>query len=428
MTTPLSLSEPLTASASAAVPLFGSLLKIGARPLETVHGTFTAHLFQNLTTRNLMIVLTLGDITTPAPLLARVHSSCITSELFGAGDCDCAEQLNTALGLIAREGRGALFYLLQEGRGAGMSAKARDRMLVQASRQRLNTYDAYRQMGLAPDPRNYDEISTVYQLLGIQAPLELLSNNPDKSAALRDAGISVTGLRSIQAESSPLNVHYLVSKRRFGHRLGAARTDAHQAEPPTPVVPIDPTPVPNAPHLIETAAYWLPVKRSGDAPVWLQLHVYFDLSRAQELVLLAYGEGAQPLVRIQRENILERFPLRQFAAKSLWWETLAALVAHGHGYALFLPTTLPDATYPQALDDGAVRLLHHRLAGRPARVLLADDDAFDQSVSAALRGHGITLLDPLRVNRTHDGHAHTACCHPQPSAQRAGHDCAAGVV
>lgn len=423
--TTLSLSAPASAGQTA-VPLFGSLLKIGTRPLDTVHGCFTAHLFQNLSTRNLMIALTLGDVSTSPPLLARVHSSCITSELFGAGDCDCAEQLNAALALIAREGRGALFYLLQEGRGAGLSAKARDRMLVQASRQRLNTYDAYRQMGLAPDPRSYEEIGAVYRLLGLQAPLELLSNNPDKINALQAAGITVSSLRPLQAVPSPLNVHYLLSKRRFGHRLGATRTDTRQAEPPAPVIPIEPTPLPSAPHLIETAAYWLPVRRAGDAPLWLQLHVYFDLHRAHELVLLAYGAGEQPLVRIQHENILERFPLRQFAAKSVWWATLEALSAHGHGYALFLPTTLPDSA--PSLEDSAVQLLAHRLAGRSACLLYDADAVFDAAVGARLTGAGITLSASLPLHKPAHGHPHALCCHTRPSTQRAGHDHPAGVV
>ncbi len=120
----------------------GSLLRLETRALETRHGPFEAVVFRNLGSHRLAIVLLRGDVSGSEPLLARVHSSCVTSEALGARDCDCADQLDGALAAIAVEGRGALFYLLQEGRGAGLTAKSRDRMLVQASRHRLTTFEA----------------------------------------------------------------------------------------------------------------------------------------------------------------------------------------------------------------------------------------------------------------------------------------------
>ena len=103
----------------------GSLLALDERPLDTVHGRFQAHRFHNLTTGQPAVAVATGDLTGRSPLLARVHSSCITSEVYGACDCDCAEQLDAALAAIAAAGRGVLFYLTQEGRGAGFAAKAR---------------------------------------------------------------------------------------------------------------------------------------------------------------------------------------------------------------------------------------------------------------------------------------------------------------
>ena len=111
----------------------GTLVALGAEPLVTRHGEFLVHRFHNCTSGTTALAVTFGDVGGGAPLHARVHSSCITSEAFGACDCDCADQLDGALAHIASCGRGVLFYLMQEGRGAGFVAKALDRMLVQAS-------------------------------------------------------------------------------------------------------------------------------------------------------------------------------------------------------------------------------------------------------------------------------------------------------
>jgi len=123
--------------------LDGTLLAVDARPLSTPHGRFRAHRFHDLATERPVLALAYGTITGREPVLARVHSSCVTSEVYGACDCDCAEQLDAALAHVARRGRGVLFYLMQEGRGAGFVAKALDRMLVQASGHRLTTFDAW---------------------------------------------------------------------------------------------------------------------------------------------------------------------------------------------------------------------------------------------------------------------------------------------
>ena len=105
--------------------LCGTLLRIGTSLAETTHGAFRVETFFNLSSRALVLVLCHGDVRGPAPLLARVHSSCMTSECFGGCDCDCAGQLDAALAAIAGSGRGAVFYLLQEVRGAQSSAIGR---------------------------------------------------------------------------------------------------------------------------------------------------------------------------------------------------------------------------------------------------------------------------------------------------------------
>jgi 3,4-dihydroxy 2-butanone 4-phosphate synthase/GTP cyclohydrolase II len=92
----------------------GALLALDVRPLDTTHGRFRAHRFHNLTTGQPALAVAAGRLGGRAPILARVHSSCVTSEVYGACDCDCAEQLDAALAAIARAGRGVLFYLTQE--------------------------------------------------------------------------------------------------------------------------------------------------------------------------------------------------------------------------------------------------------------------------------------------------------------------------
>src|SRR6185503_15259394 len=166
----------------------GLLLHLGTSVVQTVHGDFRVDTSQNLFTRNLVLALSQGDLHAPEPMPARVHSSCITSECYGSCDCDCAEQLDGALAHIAGAGRGVLFYLMQEGRGAGFTAKVRDRMIVQASGNRLTTFEAYEQMGLGRDYRTYEEVAAVRTLVRTAAPLEPVSNNAQKLAALAAEG------------------------------------------------------------------------------------------------------------------------------------------------------------------------------------------------------------------------------------------------
>ena len=295
-----------------------SLLRLDARKIETVFGDFELTAFRNLAVQRECFALHLGDVQTGAPLLARVHSSCVTSEFYGACDCDCAAQLDGALEAIAAEGRGVLFYLAQEGRGAGLTAKARDRMMVQASRQRLTTFEAYEQMGLPPDMRRYEEVAAMTELLGIWAPFVLLTNNPDKAASLEREKIRIDRLQPIEHAPSPFNVHYLAAKRRTGHVL-ADVPEMLDAELPMAVETVEPAPLPGTPSLVRLARYLLPVCGGRDsvpggrsthteAPVWLCLHLYVDTESGAELVVLALGEDdpRAPLVHFQPERHLDQ--------------------------------------------------------------------------------------------------------------------------
>jgi 3,4-dihydroxy 2-butanone 4-phosphate synthase/GTP cyclohydrolase II len=392
----------------------GTLLSVGERPLATVHGDFRAHVFRNLATRSFVLAVTTGDPTGPAPLLARVHSSCVTSETFGACDCDCAQQLSGALARMAGAGRGVVFYLLQEGRGAGFAAKARDRMIVQASRDQVTTFEAYERLGLGRDYRRYGDVGSALRLLGIEAPLQLLTNNPEKLAALAAEQVPVQRALPIRHDASPWNAHYLAAKSRSGHALGEPDAGTRPAAPPEPVLYFEPVALADAPRFVHVATYYLPIEasRAGAPPHWFRLHAYHDLRLGLERVVLEYGarDAGEPLVGVQREALLERFPLRSGGPlRSRWRAIVDRIVAHGTGVVLFLPIAGSEAELEAresegspdgALDDDSVRLLLRHLPRRSATPLQgavrpgADDALLCQSLEAA----GVQLRAPLRLD------------------------------
>jgi 3,4-dihydroxy 2-butanone 4-phosphate synthase / GTP cyclohydrolase II len=337
----------------------GALLALDVQRLDTIHGRFRAHRFHNLTTGQSAVAVATGRLGGRAPLLARVHSSCVTSEVYGACDCDCAEQLAAALAAIARAGRGVLFYLTQEGRGAGFAAKARDRMLVQASRHRLTTFDAYERLGLGHDQRRYDEVAAASRLLGITAPLRLLTNNPEKVDALRAAGVAVAGHRPVAVGASPFSVHYLAAKSRSGHLL--APGGGAVAVLPERVTRLRPRPVRGAPRFLELASYLLPLRTPS--PAWFRLHLYLDVVARRERVVLTHGPRRRrrypPLVHVQHDALLERFPLRRPRLARRWARARTAIVRHGAGCVLFLPEG-------EAPEPSTLALLARHLPGQRA--------------------------------------------------------------
>jgi GTP cyclohydrolase II len=357
----------------------GTLIALGTEPIATRHGPFLVNRFHNCTSGAPALAVTFGDVGGVAALLARVHSSCVTSEAFGACDCDCAEQLDGALAHIASHGRGVLFYLMQEGRGAGFVAKALDRMLVQASPAPLTTFEAYARLGLPADQRTYGEVAAMKRLLGVRAPLCLLSNNPDKVAALRDAGADVAGTEPLRVRTSAYSHDYLAAKARAGHTVApTAGVDA--AALPERVAVIRPEPLAPGSRLVRLAGYLLPV-RGADA-AWFRLHVYLDAAARRERVVLTYGSGGDDvLVRIQRETLLDRFAPTTPRFRQSWHEAVARIVAHGRGLALFA-----DAT--DDLRDVAAPLLRaHAGARRPIPLEIDPGEGDDTAlVRAAFAG------------------------------------------
>ena len=287
----------------------GPTLALGTRSIETPFGPFKVHFFRDPIQGRTMMAIARGDLAAPGALLVRVHSSCITSECLMACDCDCSEQLASALARIDAQGRGVVFYLLQEGRGAGLTAKARDRMMVQASQNRMTTFEAYAEMGLPADLRSYHGVRAMAQALEIRGPIDLMTNNPRKTeqvaAILANDKVEVRGALSIRGEISAFNRDYLRSKRLSGHDLVPAAS-LSSVRPPRSVKVLPPLRAADEPNLISTARYCLPVRiaslraesgveirpteaKRGEALVsWFDMRVVYDLRTTRESVLLTY--------------------------------------------------------------------------------------------------------------------------------------------
>ncbi|HEY5948586.1 MAG TPA: GTP cyclohydrolase II [Kofleriaceae bacterium] len=159
------------------------------------------------------VAMVMGDVTGPS-VLTRVHSSCFTGEVMGSLRCDCKAQLEGALARIAREGRGVLVYLVQEGRGIGLGNKVRAYHLQDEGH---DTVEANLALGFDADMRSYDLAAGILGELGV-ASVRLMTNNPAKRAGLERAGVVVDALESHWVGESEHNVDYLNAKKiKLGH-------------------------------------------------------------------------------------------------------------------------------------------------------------------------------------------------------------------
>lgn len=182
--------------------------------LPTPWAVFDMHGFEDDETDKEHLVLTLGDFSDGEPVLCRVHSECLTGDALFSLRCDCGAQLQAALQKIAEEGRGALLYLRQEGRGIGLMNKIRAYKLQD---QGADTVEANEQLGFGADMREYGICREMLAHLGIRA-VRLMTNNPRKVQALRDQNIDVVERISLQAGQNLHNVKYLATKAgKLGH-------------------------------------------------------------------------------------------------------------------------------------------------------------------------------------------------------------------
>ncbi|GHD70000.1 GTP cyclohydrolase II [Jeongeupia chitinilytica] len=190
--------------------------KAGVARLPTPHGVFMAHAYRSGLDGVEHLAVVMGDPAGEATLV-RLHSECLTGDVFGSLRCDCGEQLNKALERIAREGRGVLLYLRgQEGRGIGLAHKIRAYELQDSG---LDTVDANLALGLPVDARSYEAAVAMLRDLGVTS-VRLMSNNPKKIAALEAAGLPVRQREPHAVDPNPENRHYLATKRqRMGHLL-----------------------------------------------------------------------------------------------------------------------------------------------------------------------------------------------------------------
>jgi GTP cyclohydrolase II len=184
--------------------------------LPTSRGDFQIEVFHEEKTGLDHVALTLGDMTGPDPVLIRVHSECLTGDVFGSTRCDCGPQLHAALDAIVERGWGALLYLRQEGRGIGLHAKIQAYHLQDAG---ADTLDANLMLGLPADGRNYAIAARMLEDLGVE-DVELLTNNPEKVAQLTTYGINVAARTPLIVGVGSENRDYLATKgERMGHHI-----------------------------------------------------------------------------------------------------------------------------------------------------------------------------------------------------------------
>jgi len=185
--------------------------------LPTRFGEFTAHAYRNEIDGQEHVALTLGDLDSEGSTLVRVHSECLTGDVFHSLRCDCGEQMESALNMIQREGRGVFLYMSQEGRGIGLANKL---LAYQLQDKGRDTVEANLELGFAPDLRDYGIGAQILVDLGIKE-IRLLTNNPKKIVGLEGYGLKIVERVPVEVEARQENISYLRTKKdKLGHLLG----------------------------------------------------------------------------------------------------------------------------------------------------------------------------------------------------------------
>ena len=190
--------------------------KVAVAKLPTLHGEFLIAGYRSLTSDEEFVVLFKGPMEPDVPTLVRIHSQCLTGDVFGSIKCDCGPQLNRTMEMIEAEGRGAIVYQQQEGRGIGILNKIRAYALQDDG---ADTVEANEKLGFAVDARNYQQCAEILFDLGL-CKVRVISNNPDKLRALEEAGLRIVERIPIEIKTAQPAAHYLRTKKeKLGHLL-----------------------------------------------------------------------------------------------------------------------------------------------------------------------------------------------------------------
>ncbi len=194
--------------------------------LPTQRGTFRTIVFRDKRTGNEHLALVMGEVEGRESVPVRVHSECLTGEVFGSLKCDCRQQLERAMEYMAQAGHGVILYLRQEGRGIGLGNKIKAYALQAKG---MDTYEANRRLGFPDDLRTYDVAAEALRMLGVLS-VDLMTNNPLKIAGLVDEGIPVRRRIPARTAHNPHNANYLKAKRdRSGHLIEVVTDDEAKA-------------------------------------------------------------------------------------------------------------------------------------------------------------------------------------------------------
>lgn len=193
-----------------------SVERVASAKLPTVFGEFVLVGYRSVSSDEEFVVLTKGELDPDVPTLVRIHSQCLTGDVFGSIKCDCGQQLELAMKMIESEGRGAIVYQQQEGRGIGILNKIRAYALQD---QGADTIEANEKLGFKADAREYQQCAEILFDLGL-CKVRVMSNNPEKLRALEEAGLEIVKRVPLEVEAEEPAAHYLRTKKeKMGHLL-----------------------------------------------------------------------------------------------------------------------------------------------------------------------------------------------------------------